>query len=57
MRGRIAITIEADEGDEDRALVEIREAIGPGWTVEWTGDSNTDREGVTSADIAIDWEG
>lgn len=41
--------------DADAMLEEIRDAVGGACDVEWTGNSNTDRDGVDRADVSIEW--
>ncbi len=54
--GTIALTaIEDDgEGSGDETLAEIRAALGSAYTAEWTGDSDTDEDGVTTSDVRIE---
>lgn len=52
----IALTsIEDDgEGSGDETLAAIRAALGSEYTAEWTGDSDTDEDGVTTSDVRIE---
>lgn len=53
--GRYRVSVEIDANDDEACaeiLTEIREAIGPGWSVEWTGNGNGNE-----SDIHIEWEG
>ena len=38
--------------DDDQDLDELRRAL-PGWTIGWTGSSDTDSEGSTTSDISL----
>ncbi len=38
---------------DDGAIDDIRRIVGNQWTVEWSGNSNTDANGETSGDILI----
>jgi|GEM_PF-5876403 len=51
---RYTASVEVDANDDeacDAILAEVREAIGPGWRVEWTGCGNGNE-----SDFSIEWE-
>lgn len=41
------------EGEAEAVRHEIATALGDGWTVRWTGNSNTDADGYTTSDLSI----
>lgn len=53
--GSYLVSVEADADDCeacDAILAQVREAIGPGWSVGWAGNGNGNE-----SDLSIEWEG
>jgi len=55
--GRILISIaDNDEEEADQIITKLRAALPDGAKAQWTGNSDTSGEGVTTSDCEITWE-
>lgn len=48
---------EALSTDAQETIAEMRRVLGPTYSVEWTGNGNTEADGTSYSDVAITWEG
>lgn len=48
----VALTDADDDVEADKIVASVKAAIGPGWSVAWTGNGNGDE-----SDLAIEWSG
>ncbi len=61
LNGDLIVSVsDNDPGDDDPVPAEILDAladIGPGYSVDWTGDGNCDADGEQTSDVRVKWDG